>query len=893
MTFWKKLTRLIPSVRSSADRDMREELESLEAMAGRGRLGNLTLAAEDARAEMTWLSLERLGQDVRYGFRSMRRDKLFALLAVASLALGIGANTAIYSFLDSVLLRPLPVADPASLVIMKWHAKEYTLSSKAITWSTDGSSSSPDGTTSSSFPYPALKLFEQQHDVLAAAFAYFVNDVLSVTVGSNTDSLLGHYVSGQYFQGMGVMPLAGRLIQPADDQPTAASVAVVSERFAARHFGDAHAAAGQTIRVNDRPVLVIGVTPGSFFGAQPGAIPDIYLPLHDSEMFPGKETEDHWYWVDVMGRLRPGVTFAQAQARLAPVFHHYVAATAENERQKQDLPELTLQEGTTGLDSLRRKYALPIYVLMTMVGLMLFIACANIANLLLARSAARRREIAIRLSVGASRWRVIRQLLTESVLLSAIGGALGIAFAWWGIRVLTALLANGRENFTLHAELDWRVLAVTLTLTVLTGLFFGLAPALQATRVDVAPALKDAGARDTPRPARRFGVRAILVVTQMAVSLLLLAGAGLFDRTIASLHDIPLGFNREHVLLFTIRPYAVGYDGPASLRLFKDTRERLRQLPGVSDVGISQAALPMGGGTSAMVEVVGTVPAATPPHAVLGFVGPDFFKTMQIPIAAGRELTDRDDATAPRVAVVNRRFAAAFGVPNPVGRILVFGKYRYEIVGLAENALTMTLKEKSRPAIYFSYLQSQRTAAEAPRQMTYEIRTAGDPLELAGSVRAIVRDLDLRIAVHDMMTEGERIDQNISTEITLGDLSTVFAMLALIIAGVGLYGSVAFNVARRTTEIGIRSALGASAGRILWMILRDVCLLTAAGLAVGIPLVLTGSKYVKTFLYGIAPDDPVAIAGSVAILVVAGLFAGFVPASRAARIDPLSAIRCE
>jgi predicted permease len=643
--------------------------------------------------------------------------------------------------------------------------------------------------------------------------------------------------------------------------------------------------------VDDRPVLVIGIAPASFFGAEPGAIPDVYLPLHLSEMFRSNETEDHFYWVDMMGRLQPGVTLAQAQTRLAPVFHQYGGSTATTERQRQDLPQLTVEDGATGLDSLRRKYALPIYVLMTMVALMLVIACANIANLLLARGAARRREIAIRLSVGAGRWRIIRQLLTESILLSAIGGALGVALAWWGMRVLTALLANGRENFTLHAELDWRVLAVTVTLSVLTGLFFGLAPAIQATRIDVAPALKDAGARDTPRPSRRLGMGSFLVATQMALSLLLLVGAGLFDRTVASLHDIPLGFNSEHVLLFTVLPKTIGYDDLGSLRLYKELRNRLRQLPGVRDVGMSVSALPTGGGTSAKVDVEGAAPADAAPYVVLGTVGPDFFKTMRIPTVAGREFTDRDDATAPPVVVVNRRFADVFGVSNPVGRIVTtaMGKNRYEIVGVCENALTFNLKEDTNPALYFSYRQGSR----APGQMTYEIRTEGEPLALAGPVREIVREADSRVAVHDMKTEAEHIDRAISTEITLGDLCTVFAALALIIAGVGLYGSVAFNVARRTTEIGIRCALGASAGRILWMILRDVCVLTAVGLAIGIPLALMGSKYVKVFLYGIRPDDPWAIAASVAILVAAGLLAGFVPASRAARIDPLSAIRCE
>ncbi|HEY3885045.1 MAG TPA: FtsX-like permease family protein, partial [Vicinamibacterales bacterium] len=483
-------------------------------------------------------------------------------------------------------------------------------------------------------------------------------------------------------------------------------------------------------------------------------------------------------------------------------------------------------------------------------------------------------------------------LLTESVLLSGIGGLLGIALAWWGIRVLTALLANGRENFTLHAALNGPVLLVTLVLTVLTGLVFGLAPAFQATRVDIAPALKDAGARDTPRPVRRLGLGWALVVAQMALSLLLLVGAGLFDRTLASLHDIPLGFNRDRVLLFTIEPSTVGYEGTSAIQLFEELRERFRQLPGASDVGLSGRPLPMGGGTSAEIHVLGaTTPGSTPPHAVIAAVGPDFFKTMQIRIMTGREFTDGDDLAAPRVVVVNRQFAAAFGLENPIGRILTFhdGKVRYEIVGVVNNALTFSLKGGSRAAAYFPYLQGAR----APGEMTYEIRTAGDPLDFAAPVRAIVRDIDSRLAIHDMKTQAEHIDQGISTEITLADLCSGFALLALIIACVGLYGTVAFNVSRRTTEIGIRTALGATGGRIIWMILRDVSLMGIGGLAIGVPLAVAGSRYVKSFLYGVTPNDPAAIAISVALLLAAGLVAGYAPARRAARIDSLSAIRSE
>ena len=890
MTFWRKLTLLLPWKRNAADQDMREELASLEAMAGRGQLGNLTLAAEDARGELTWLSLERLAQDLRYGLRSMRRDKLFASLAIVSLALGIGANTAIFSFLESVLLRRLPVNDPQSLVVMKWQAKGYALATEGMSWSTDGTVVDKEtGTLSTIFPYPALKLFEGQPDVLSSAFGYFATRGLSVTAGSQTDSLLGQYVSGAYFHGMGVTPAAGRLIEPADDDPAPAPVVVVSHRFSVRRFGGPEAAVGQPVRVNDQPLTIIGVAPDRFFGAEPGAVPDVYLPLHLSPMSKGSDHNHGFYWLEVMGRLRPGVSLAQAQARLAPAFQQFATASATTDKQRQDLPRLRLHEGATGLDSLRRKYATPIYVLMTLVLLMLAIACTNIASLLLARAATRRREIAIRLSLGASRGRVIRQLLTESILLSTAGGALGVALAWWGIGLLTALLSNGRDNFTLHADLNWTALSVTVALSVLTGIVFGLAPALQATRVDVAPALKTAGTQDAPRSSRRLGFGSALIVLQMAFSLLLLVAAGLFDRTLTSLHAIPLGFSREQVLLFTIRPSAAGYQGDAATALFETLRRRLQDIPGVSAVGLSAAPLPMGGGTMARISVDGEAAAESAPNAVIASVGPNFFATMQIPILAGREFTDRDDASAPRTAIVNRRFVTGRGLTDPLGRLLTMGQDRYQIVGVAENALSFSLKEDGRAAVYFSYLQSTRPVG----RMTYELRAAGDPLSLAGPVRDVVRQVDSRLAIHDMKTQGAHIDQAISTEITLARLCSIFALIALVIACVGLYGIVAFNVARRTSEIGIRSALGASRRRIVWMIMRDVWVMALAGLAIGIPLVLAGSRYVKSFLYGVPPNDPVAIASAVAILLATALMAGFLPATRASRIDPLRALRAE
>jgi macrolide transport system ATP-binding/permease protein len=889
MSLWHKLRYLVPSIRRAADRDMKEELDALKELAGPRELGNLTLAAEDARAEIGWRWLEHLGQDLRYGLRSMARDKVFTVLAVASLALGIGANTAIYSFIESLLLRPLPVADPQALVVMKWSAKGYALASSGLSSSTGGSSSdAATGTLGSIFPYPALKVFQDSHDVLSSAFCYFVGTNLTVTVRDESDSLLGQYVSGNYFHGMGVAPAAGRLIQASDDDVDSAAVAVLSQRFSRRRFGDAQAALGHTIRIDDKPFVVIGVAPESFFGAEPGAIPDVYVPLHASPLSAVVLSDEHYYWIEIMGRLKPGVSLERAQARLAPAFMQFATSSATTEEQKQDLPRLSLQHGATGLDSLRRRYTQPLYVLMAMAVLILLIACTNIANLLLARSAARRREIAIRVSVGASRWRVTRQLLTESVLLASIAGILGAAVAWWGVRLLTLLLANGRANFTLHAELNWHVLAVTMGLSIGTGLLFALAPALHATRIDIAPGLKEARAADSSVRPRRFSVGPALVVAQMVLSLLLLVSAGLFGRSLSSLHAIEIGFNRDHVLLFTIRPSTVGYKDQALTRLFEDVRGRLRALPGVREVSLSIRPLPMGGGTMAPVAIVGA-PTPKSPVAVLVSVGPAFFTTLQIPLVAGREFTERDDAVSPRVAVINQRLAELLNIETPIGQAITLGKERVQIIGVAGNALSFGLKEERRPALYLQYLQNARPAG----QMTYAIRTAGDALDLAGPVREIVRQADSRLAIHDLKTQAVHIDQAISTEITLARLCSLFAALALIIACVGLYGTVAFNVARRTNELGIRTALGASAGRIRWMILRDVCTMLAAGLAIGIPLALAGSRYVKTFLYAIGPHDPAAIAGAATILLASGLVAGFIPARRASRLDPLVAIRYE
>jgi predicted permease len=460
------------------------------------------------------------------------------------------------------------------------------------------------------------------------------------------------------------------------------------------------------------------------------------------------------------------------------------------------------------------------------------------------------------------------------------------------------LLANGRENFTLHAELNWNVLAVTLGLSVLTGLVFGLAPAMQATRVDVIDALKELRAGAPGRPRRRLaglGLSQGLVVAQIALSLVLVVGAGLFGGTLSRLHAIQVGFNRENVLLFTLRPGASGYEGPARTRLYQDVLARLKQAPSVRSASLSSGALPVGGGTMTLVTVAGapepTLVAGERPRNMAGIfsVGPGFFETMQIRLSAGREFRDEDAAGAPPVAIVNQKLARILDLANPVGARINVGKTTYEVVGVASDALFLNLKEQLRPMVYFPSFQASQPAYGA----TFEIRTAGNPVSLATTVRQVVRELDSRLAVSDLKTQAAHIDQTISQEIALARLCTVFAVLALAIACVGLYGTVAFNVTRRTGEIGIRMALGAQRAGIVWLVLRSVLTLELLGLAIGVPAVLAGSRYVESLLYGIKPNDPLALTAGVAVLFVAGLMASYVPARRASSIDPMVAVRHE
>jgi predicted permease len=528
--------------------------------------------------------------------------------------------------------------------------------------------------------------------------------------------------------------------------------------------------------------------------------------------------------------------------------------------------------------------------------LILALACANVANLLLARAAARRREIALRLSIGAGRLRIVRQLLTESVLLASLGGVLGVLFAIWGIRFLTLLLANGQANFTLRAELNWHVLGAAAALSLLTGMLFGLAPALQATRVDVMPALKEAraGQPQAKHAFRRISLSHVLVVCQIAISLLMLVAAGLFVRTLSNLQSIELGFNRENVLMFQLNARKAGHKDPEIAAFYGDLRRHFSTIPGVRAASLSEGSI-TSGETALPLSVAGALPN---PANRIWSVGPAFFRTMEIPILAGRDIEERDQPGSPAVAVINEVFAKAnFGDPNPLGRhltLLQAGEGTplardMEIVGVCGNARYGALTRDIPPVAYIPYNQGY----PQPDQMVYALRTSGDPLLYVNSVREIVRQADVGLPVSDIRTQVADINQNINQEITFAKLCSGFAMLALMIACVGLYGTVSYNVARRTGEIGIRMALGAQRGSVVRMVLREVLVLAAAGLAIGMTTALATSKFVASFLYGMKPNDPLALMAAVAVLLAATILGGYAPAWRASRIDPMVALRHE
>jgi macrolide transport system ATP-binding/permease protein len=896
------------------ERDLEDEMrhhlalksEALGVADARREFGNVTLLQEDCRTMWIGNFAEQLAQDARYALRMISANRLFAAMAVISLALGIGANTAIYSFVEAILLRSVPlVSHPEQLVVLNWHAQGRVPVARSVAGTMYRENKA--GRTSPNFPFGAYEALRTNPGPLSAVFGYTpAYGSLNLVIHGQADTVPADYVSGNYYASLGVAPAAGRFISDDDDRAGAPPVAVISYKCWERRFGLDPSAIGRSIVINNISFTVLGVTPQGFFGVNPAAEPGVSLPLHTAPLFAQKPDVDerrrfldrNFYWLEIFGRLRPDVTFEQAQSRLASQFRQFAESTASSPAERANLPSLWLEEGRAGRDELRRQYSTAIFVLMAMVGLILAIACANIANLLLARAASRRREIAVRVSLGAGRWSVVRQLLTESVLLSLLGGALGLLVAFGGIRFISWLLDTGRPDFTLHAGINLPVLGFTLALALGTGVLFGLAPAWQATRGDLTPALKTArGSAPNRHSAAPFSLGQALVVGQVALSLMLVIAAGLFVHTLVNLNSVHLGFQRENILLFKLNARPAGYKDEALARFYAALDRSFQAIPGVRSAAFSNYPLGAQNWHEEGVVIPGVEPPPGKPFELATLqVAPSFLTTMSIPVLSGRGIEDRD-VDSPRVAVVNEQFAKEFlGGANPVGRFIAIGDSKaprpadIEIVGVSRNAIYNSVKEEKPPALaYIPYTQEVADLGG----VCFELRTAGDPLELVGAVRHVVHDAGPMIPVSDVNTQAQQIDQTISQERTLANLGACLGILALVIACVGLYGTIAYAVARRTGEIGIRMALGARSGSIVWMVLRQVVALVATGLAIGFVGAWETTRFVKSFLFGATPNDPLSLSLAVGILAAAALVAAYAPARRAGRTDPMAALRCE
>lgn len=852
--------------------------------------------------------IQDLVQDVHYGLRQLHRTPAMAAVVVLSLALGIGANTAIFSLMDAVMLKNLPVKKPDELVLLQWTTRQKGGPPDAVMSSLHGdfSQSRTGGMESTSFSYPAFQEFRAQNKVFSDVFAFQSAGRVNMNVGGHTSLVSGEMVTGDYFSGLGVAPVLGRAITDADVKAGAPPVAVISYGLWKRQFGGSSSATGKTITLNGVPFTLVGVAPSEFFGVQPGGKLDVWVPISTQPQIlpqwdrPGESwfTERNRWWVVIMGRLKTGVTSQQALASMSVLFSQSMTAGLNTPPKAQLLPQIEIAPASQGLNHLRKQFSKPLWVLMTLVGLVLLIACANVANLLLARATTRHREIAVRLALGAGRRRLVRQLLTESILLAAMGGVAGLVFAFWGTHILLALIAGGREPVWLVVSPDLAILSFTAVLSLLTGILFGLAPALRATRVDLTPALKQNTGMVSAERGGRSKLSRTLVVAQVAGCLLLLTAAGLFVRTLENLENQNLGFDKQSLLLFKIDAGQAGYKGARLRSFYQQLLARIQSLPGVRSASFSGDGL-IGAGMEIRgisVEGYSSETGREDQSAWTNTVGPDFFKTTEIKVLLGRGIEASDTKNSPKVAVVNEVLARQiFGKANPVGHRFGFGRAtnpadEYAIVGVVQNAKYEELRRPAPPTLYVPYRQISESGWPS---VYFEVRTAGDPLTMVPTLRRIVSAMDDEVPLADVRTESEKIDQALMQERLFARLSSFFGGLALLLACLGLYGVVSYAVAQRTGEIGVRVALGAQRRDILGMFLRETATLVIVGIAIGLPLTLVSTRVVSSFLFGLKADDPITIATATALAVGVALFSGYWPARRAAKVDPMVALRHE
>ncbi|MGH9849339.1 MAG: ABC transporter permease [Blastocatellia bacterium] len=809
-----------------------------------------------------WLQPRRMEdemfQDLWFGIRMLKKSPAFTLVAVLSLALGIGANTAIFSLLDALLLKKLPVKQPEQLVLVE--GLRY------------------------SYPDPVYRELGEKNSVFDGMFSFHSWE-MTMSDGDQAERVIGELVSGNFFTVLGVSPHLGRIFSEADDQtPGAHLVTVISYNYWQRRFGADPQIIGKKISINNHPFTIIGVSAQGFNDVEVGVAPDVRVPMMmKSQMLDPIDS------TPVMARLKSEVSIEQAQAATETLVQSIRQTSAANSPSGQPVNarRIQLSPAGTGVSNLRGQFSQPLTLLMYLVGAVLLIACLNVANLLLARAVARQKEIAVRLAVGAGRFRLVRQLLTESFLLSALGGALGLALARLGTDVLLKFLP---QNATLEVKLDGRMLGFTLGVTMLTGLLFGLAPAWQATRFDLIPALKNdavgvAGSR------RGWELRRLLVVLQVALSLVLLIVGGLFARSLRNLKAVDHGYTPDQIVTMEIAPHRNGYKLDQQRNFFDQLSEHVTALPGVKSVTYSPGPLPFRGvGSEGEIEVPGyqSRPNEKPTALVHG-INPRFFATFGIPLLRGRDFNAQDSVGPYKAIIVNDSLARHFfGDENPLGKRVSMGPFKdLEIVGVVGNAKLGSLKETMLRTVYY---------AENERFFGWQklcVRAVGDAGVLIAAIRHQVRRLDPNLPVFNVKTFADHIDESISRERLIAMLSSFFGLFALLLAALGLYGVMAYAVTRRTREIGIRMALGAQSDDVLWLVLRETLLLVSIGIAIGLPVALAAARLIKGWLFGLTANDPLTIALAVLALLAIAALAGFLPARRATRVDPMMTLRHE
>jgi predicted permease len=840
--------------------------------------------------------------------RILAKNPGFTLIAVLTLALGIGANTAIFSVLDSVLLRSLPVPHPEQLVTLA-DPDEH------------GSSFGSEGGDRSLLAYSEFEYFRDHNEVFSEIFAADSSlPQLEVTIpdsssstGAQKESARVRLVSGDYFATLGVTPAAGTFFTREMDRARGSSpVAVVSYAFWEQRFGLDPRALGKTIQIRQTSFQIVGVAPPGFFGETVGAFPDLWIPMMmQDSIYPGrdllspaKDLTNMHTWLQVIARLKPGVTPEQAKASVNVVFKNLLeskvgASISADERRHALDQRINLQRAARGSSVLREHFAQPLKILMALVGLVLLIACANVANLLLARGAARQREFAVRIAIGAKRARLIRQLLTEGLLLAVSGAAAGLLLAHWADALLLRMVsgaASGPPSIHLDLQPDARVLGFTLGVTLLTTILFALIPSLYSTRLDLTPVLKS-----TPTGAfseashRRFPAGKILVITQVAVSVILLVAAGLFVRSLSKLGEVKLGYSRENLILFRVDAAPGGYKDAAIPRFQLYLLAKISAIPGLRGATVSKDGLFSHSESADPIAVEGYAPkAGEEMHSRMDHVGPGYFSTLGIPILMGREIQAQDTAVSVRAAVINQTFARRFFPnTNPIGKHVrdTYSGNPAEmvVVGIAADAKYNNLREKAEPRIYAPVANPMW---ENPAAF-YEVRTFADPQAVAAALRQVVQETAPMLPPIEVRTMSGLVDDSLQTDRFIKQLASAFSLLALLLAAIGIYGLMAYRVSRRTRDIGIRLALGAEQGNVLWQVLRETLVLVLMGIIIGVPFALGGTRLVRSMLFGLSFADPVAILFAATLLTIVAALAGFLPAWRASQVDPMVALRYE